>query len=760
MESQTLVAVVFLVLPLVLFLAALALRGRLRQPEGAVEQQEPSVAPSPVPEVSEVKPAPVDDIDWSNLGIRPALPAVKTLAEWLPKGRAATVAGLVIEGGLIYVGGRLPRLSGGWGDENGPIDPALPVRHPPEIDIVSRLPYYPAYQSLNPVQRGAYLSWLAGDRADPAADIGLVFLYFYGLERRLIGERSEEDRADIIAEVERLRGVYGETSPFSRYSGELLAAARVMAGAVPDQPLTPERCSQSLLDFRIGLGRVVATTGALSGVWLYAWLLCDPQLPWRAAAKHAAQELRILFLRRFAEDYPEGMKIEDCERLFSPRYRAASNSFEVPLLADSERIPDITALTAPLEMGRGIAIGCMDQLDAFSRFVGKYPDKRGSLDAYLLLPEELRDRETEAVKAVRDWLAGVVAEPAALVPLTEVFRRVQGFVPEKLTRPGFLSLTGKLAAFGIGLEPDPAFGARLPRLDDEVALFRLGDTPALAPSEAWQGAVLTVALAVTIAHADGEVALQERALLHAHVDDAEGLSAGERLRLAAHLHWLLAHPPDLGGLRARAGGLPLESRRQIGRLGIAVAAADGVIHPSEVKLLSRLYRALGLDPETIYGELHALSTAGAEVPPLVPVATAPEASAPIQLDLDRIRRIRADTARVSAVLSTVFAEEAAPEPEPIAALVPEPESETAELFPGLDPGHRALLRELTVAERWPRDDYERLARSLDLMPGGAIEVINEWSFERFDEAVLEDDDPILVNLPLLSSPQPGLSPHV
>ena len=55
----------------------------------------------------------------------------------------------------------------------------------------------------------------------------MVFLYFYGLERRLIGERAVEDRADIVAEVERLRGVYGANRSFSRYSEELLAAARI-----------------------------------------------------------------------------------------------------------------------------------------------------------------------------------------------------------------------------------------------------------------------------------------------------------------------------------------------------------------------------------------------------------------------------------------------------------------------------------------------------------------------------------------------------
>ena len=668
---------------------------------------------------------------------------------------------MVIKGGMIYVGRRLPRLEAGGREEYSLIKPDLAVRSPSFPGAVPRLPYFPAYGALDPGQRWAYLSWLASGRSDPAADIGLVFLYFYGLERRLIGERSEEDRADILAEVERLRGIYGSNPSFSRYSGELLAAVRVMAGTVPDQaPVMPERGYELPSDLRVDLGRVVADTATLSGEWLLAWLVSDQGVPSQTMAQRVAPEFRTLFLRRFARDFPNGVKVTVPKRLFNPRYRAASGSFEVSLLAESDAVPDVTALRAPLDKGNEIAARCAADLDALSRFLGKFPERRESLDAYLLLPADLRDIEPDAVTAFRGWLAGVVAEPAALVPLAELLRRAGDVVPEKLTRPGFLTLAGKLAAFGFGLEPDPAFGARLPRLDDDMALFRLGDIPAATPSEAWQGAVLTVALAVIIAHADEQVAPEERALLHAHVDDAEGLSAGERLRLAAHLHWLLAHPPDLGGLRARAAGLPLEGRRQIGRLGIAVAAADGVIHPSEVKLLSRLYRALGLDPDTIYGELHALGTAAAEVPPPGPAATAPEASAPIQLDLDRIRRIRADTARVSAVLSTVFAEDAAPEPEPIAVVVLEPEEETVELFPGLDPGHRALLRELTVAERWPRGDYERLARSLDLMPGGAIEVINEWSFERFDEAVLEDDDPIQVNLALLSSSQPGLSPHV
>lgn len=721
-------------------------------------------APSPT------GPLPGGTVDWSNLGFhrpvaasplsRPSASEDKTAGGWLPKGRTVTMGGVTITGGLIYVGASLPRLSGGCADERSLIRPNLPVRDPGPHGIVPRLPYYPAYDALDPAQRWAYLTWLANGRRDASADIGMVFLYFYGLERRLIGERAEADRADIVAEVERLRGIYGSNPSFARYSGALLAAARTMAGTLPVQPPPmPERGLELPPDLRVDLGRVIAATARLSGEWLWVWLVSDQGVPSQTLAQRAGREFRTLFLRRFDRDFPKGMAVTVPKRLFSPRYRAASGSFEVPVLAESEGVPDVTALRAPLEKGNEIANRCRDDLDALSRFLGKFPDRRDSLDAYLLLPDDLRDAETPAVTEFRAWIAGTVVEPAALVPLAEVLRRLGQVVPEKLVRRDIQTVAGKLAAFGVGLEPDPAFGARLPRLDEAVALFPLGNSPPAAPSDGWSSGVLTLALAVTIAHADGLVVSQERELLHAHVETAD-VSDGERPRLAAHLHLLLAHPPDLGALRARSAGLPLETRRQIGRLAIAVAAADGVIHPAEVKLLSKLYRALGLDPDSIYGELHAFGTGATDT--RAPVRAAPSGVSPvIQLDIDRIHRIRADTARVSAVLSTVFVEETIPEPEPVAVLDPDPADEEAnpDLFPGLDISHRALLRELAVAEHWPRADYERLARSLDLMPEGALEVINDWSFERFDEPVLEDDDPINVNLALLSSPQTGPSPH-
>ncbi|MBX9460679.1 MAG: hypothetical protein KL785_05855 [Brevundimonas sp.] len=63
-------------------------------------------------------------------------------------------------------------------------------------------------------------------------------------------------------------------------------------------------------------------------------------------------------------------------------------------------------------------------------------------------------------------------------------------------------------------------------------------------------------------------------------------------------------------------------------------------------------------------------------------------------------------------------------------------------FEGLDARHADLLSAILTAGRLDRDAFEARARDLKLLPGGAIETINEWGFETFDEVLLEEDDDI------------------
>ncbi|HEX7681692.1 MAG TPA: TerB N-terminal domain-containing protein, partial [Thermoanaerobaculia bacterium] len=135
-------------------------------------------------------------------------------ALWIPPSRGVTVQGFEI-GGLVYVGQRLRGLDIHF-VEPALIDPSLSIERS-NVPSDGQIGYSPSYERLTPPVRAAFLNWLASGRKDPAAPIGFVFLFFYGLERRafeyLAGKGS--DTAECVAfarELERLLSIYHHES--------------------------------------------------------------------------------------------------------------------------------------------------------------------------------------------------------------------------------------------------------------------------------------------------------------------------------------------------------------------------------------------------------------------------------------------------------------------------------------------------------------------------------------------------------------------
>ena len=155
-------------------------------------------------------------------------PGTAEPARWFGSMETPAVNGYSVPGGLVYVGEKLLDYSG----FNDPclLNPSLRAvsGFSPSVPLPEQRLHY---GKMTPEQRGAYLSWLAGGRNDPDAALPYVFLFFYGLERRLMvdaqrGAVSPEERADIVLEILRLLQIYGEhrafrgTPPtFSQWSG-------------------------------------------------------------------------------------------------------------------------------------------------------------------------------------------------------------------------------------------------------------------------------------------------------------------------------------------------------------------------------------------------------------------------------------------------------------------------------------------------------------------------------------------------------------
>jgi hypothetical protein len=125
---------------------------------------------------------------------------------------------------------------------------------------------------------------------------------------------------------------------------------------------------------------------------------------------------------------------------------------------------------------------------------------------------------------------------------------------------------------------------------------------------------------------------------------------------------------------------------------------------------------------------------GVAIPPPAPRPTRP--SEPY-IDQARLAEVREQTAVVSAMLTDIFRGD-----ESAAAVASA--ARPASSVPGLDGAHAQLLEALFAPPGMERGAFERKARELRLLADGALEAINDWSFDKFDEPLLEDGEMIVV----------------
>ncbi|ACS39434.1 conserved hypothetical protein [Methylorubrum extorquens AM1] len=706
---------------------------------------------------------------------------------------------------MVYVGRILAPAEGYGRNDNCLVDPGLTVSKSNADAVGQNMDYWPAYESMRPSSRRAFLEWLSGDRAGPDTYIGYVFVYLYGLERRAVLERSVEDRPAIRAEVERLLAVYGHHGSFRRYAGDLLAVLDILDLA-PGQDPAPvffPSGGDLPLEIRIGVGARIRDGRPVDADWLLAWTMSHPETRVRTPARRAFEHLRPEFATEFGRRNPSGgLPLKVRKGGTSPiLYRAASGTFSADLgPTGAEGLPDLARYPEALATGRELLELCTERFDAYSRYLGRGGASAGeTLQALALLPPGRR--RSVSREAAGDGLAWLAARAAAgaPVPFQDVCARVGGQPQEKATPARLRDLADTLCRFGLGLIPDPRFPLRAPS-SSAVLLFPL-DAPSESvgpPSDIYKAAFLTLSVGMLVAKADGEVTDDERSTLNELVATTPGLAPDERRRLAADACWLEAHPAELPSLRSRLSELDTGQRQSIGDALVRVASSDGSHHRAEIALLEKAFRQMGLDQDRLYAALHragpgpdaaraaeapddlvrvALGT-GSERTYAIPGAPAPiaaprpsaaarqvavtdtssvqggrtvAAEAADQVDAERLMAIRAETFAISAVLAGVFdtEPEAANAGSTGAARAEEDAAEAGGAFAGLDPRHARLLRELIARPAWPRAEFDRLAREFGLMPGAAMEDLNAWAYDCFDDVLVEEGDPVHVNLHLL-----------
>ncbi|MFF0767369.1 TerB N-terminal domain-containing protein [Nonomuraea wenchangensis] len=663
------------------------------------------------------------------------------------------LAGYNIVGGLLYVGTQLAAPSG-YTVEPALINPALPVNLRQPDWGGQGLDYWPSYSDIPPQSRAAFLAWLADGRRFPQTPIGYVFLYFYGLERRVLHD-LQRDRSTaafelpiIHQEVRRLLAIYGGRKAFKRYAGQFEQVLDILAaGALQRDPApAPTRDYPPTLRLRAGLGAFAAQGVPVPATWALTWIRSHPDYHPRTPATRCATEFDALFLRRYAARHGQGLIVRPGRKEVTLDYRPASAGFRGVAELTLPGVPDVLGYAAPTRKLIALADECTSDLEAYSRYLGRVPDGQGSVQAQALLPAELVDLSGGGAGQAIAWARHRLGtQELVVVPVGEFYAFISSPQEAKPANKDIVALAQVLGRAGVGIEPDPRLGGAV-LTSGSMVLFAAPDGSTAAPSDAYQAATLLLHLAAAVSAADGDFDEAEQRHLSDHLERALHLTAEERRRLHAHLRWLTVTPVKLTGLTRRIAGIDTTQHQYVAEFLTAVAAADGRISPDEVKTLTKIYRLLELDPAL----LPVTSTPAPATEPVVVRPAQPErgytipqqAPAPlVRLDEAAIATKLAETARVGALLGSIFTED---EPPQVAAPLPD-----AAPVAGLDGQHSGLVRELASAEQLSRAQFERLAARWKLLPDGALDRINEAAYDLMGEPLLDGDDPLWVDRNLL-----------
>ena len=680
---------------------------------------------------------------------------------WVPPGGSFNVSGRAISGGMVYVGSRLPAITA-YGIEPAAIDPKLPVRR---IGSAPRMQYWPSYSTISAEARGEYLDWLAGGRTDPNAQMGCVFLFFYGLERRALHDvqtmpdEVRKELSAIEAEVQRLLGIYSESSSFQGYATAFLDALRW--GSVSNnkiyegEPPAVPRWRHLAMTHKVALAQMARDGVPLPAAWAYAWLMADPMTSIRKPAERCPEEFRRLFAAMYNQRYDGGMALPRNKTRLKLSYRPASASFGTYVERDVGDLPDVSVLERPIGALRSLASEAADALDPYSRFVGKNPNKCESMDAVVLLPPMLWPRQS--MVNLMTWLRnlGVDREmQAASVP--ELMRHFPAWGAMNKERAA--AFAASLEHFGAGMEPDSRWGGPIPTDEGLVVLFAIPPAErGKKPSPVYSAAALTMHLAAAVSHADN-VTAQEEERLEESLEELLHLQSHERLRLRAHLKWLLLAKPSLTAMKKRVSALAPAQRNAMASFVVSAAQADGDVTPVEMKVLGKIFRLLELPEEQLFSMAHAAATEPVTVKQRTTraerfsIPKKPSQPGGAALDAERIAALKEESNKVSKVLSTIFAGAEGAQEEHVEQ---EPVAEAPASPVGLDPEHDGFVALLCGRQQWSRVELEDLASDRGIMLDGALEKVNDAFIEKFGAPLVEGHDPMEVNQQVVREMQPA-----
>lgn len=672
----------------------------------------------------------------------------KEKGKWLSEDVSVNIQGREIKKGFFYVGGLLTSIDG-YDVEPSLIDEKRYASIQKELEVLSEiytdntLGYWPSYASLSKQCRGVYLDWLASDRSLPQMPIGYVFIYFYGLERRIIENRmnnnvSDNEFTSIFNEVSRLLTIYENNRSFRNYATNFMEFMALSKSQLLESKLKDIPQTNNALTFKIKLAKVVLEQSPINSSLALEWLKYTEEYFLKMPARRCEKEFGKLFSLKYVEKFKKGLIVKPNKTKLRLSYQPANSQIHRVDL-DLYDLPDPSILKAPINKLVPIAEACTEILSNYSRYLGKAGTSESDIAALMLLPNELiNDSTSPVIETFKSWALEIINSNEGITSVEDLWTHTGLSLPKTINKKENELMLNLAAKADIGFAPDLRFHHAKLKIDSKVVLFSPAHGDFFEPSSAFNQIGISLRLGAMVATIDGHVDSSERLALERLIEYDDKLSPTEKRSLKAYVIWRLNTPSSTAGLKARLENIKPRDIDFIKHFIISIAFADGKVDTSEIKQIEKLYTNLGLDKTSVSSDIHTYSSS-TTLPKLSEETLASESSS-FMLDDAALAMYENHTSDAKSLLEGIFTEDDA---------IDEPITSVNEEQDGLDDAHLKLYKELSSKDKWTRVEIQKLCSNLNLMIDGAIETINDWAYEVVDAPVLDDDGDIYVDLEIV-----------
>jgi tellurite resistance protein len=576
-----------------------------------------------------------------------------------------------------------------------------------------------------------------------------VFLFFYGLERRLIvDDKSINERNEIIEEILRLLELYGSNSSFYSYAQALLSLHWVLYGNRNEIPkyLTLENRRVSF-PVQAQIGALINQGKPIPSDWAVKWLRLHPTTYLGTPSRRCYLEFNELFSKKYELKFGTGLQIKPNKTKLVFSYHPASPTIQsVSIPCD---IPDIFALTKPITQLQEIAKECEDELSSYSRVLGKSETDKSQLPILATLPKPLFDTHPKT-RSIKNIIEQKQQSDFSIITTLELLTELDHSSISSISKREAEHIAQLFAKLGYLIAPDIKFHNAKPDLNGNIVLIKSDDAINFSASENYNSIALHTRLSALVSQIDGEVSISEERIILKNIQSQNHLTEAEKKSLSSFAVWCLKNPQSNVGIKQRLTSATIEEKAQIAKLVVSIAQADGNIAIQEIKQIEKLYTMIGLERQQLLSDLHQQTSS--DDPIIVSDGTEEtiyslpkkpkQETTGFSIDHQKIQRLEEETRKVQSVLQTVFMEDELGQLEVTPMITPNNPVDN------LTPVYKQLLESLIEHQTWTIQDYEQLCSDLKLMPNGAIEVLNDWSYNFANAPILEDGDPIFVDIDL------------